>query len=102
MRISGRDGVVHLQGVLPAENSRRRLREIIENVLDFKKVDDRLAIDRTLWEQRKRSRGRSAEAQKKEDETLMEGERTETDPFAAMADGKPMAPPDTLQPEKKK
>lgn len=102
LRISSRDGVVRLEGVLPAESSRRRLREIIENVLDFKKVEDRLAIDRTLWEQRNRSRGRSAEAQKKEDETLMEGERPETDPFAAKADGKPMAPPDTLQPEKKK
>lgn len=100
LQLSSQDGVVVLEGVLPSEASRRRLHEIIENVLDFKETEDRLAIDRTLWEQRKHSRGVSSEARKNEDETMMEGEESETEPFVSKAEGKPLSPPDTLKPEK--
>jgi len=100
LQIFSRSGVVHLEGVLPAEASRRRLHELIENVLDFKEVEDRLKIDRTLWENRKRSRETPTDPEAEAGETRMQGESSETDTFASKAEGKPLTPPDTLKPDK--
>jgi len=101
LQISSNQGVIQLEGVLPGENSRRVLHEIVETVLDFKEIEDRIAIDRTLWETRRRSREIPDSPEKEADETLMEGEKSETEVSTSKAEGKPFTPPDSLRPEKK-
>jgi RNA polymerase-binding protein DksA len=56
LRISFRDGVVHLEGVLPSESQHAMVRRLVEDVLGFREVVDRLRIDETPWERPDRSK----------------------------------------------
>jgi RNA polymerase-binding transcription factor DksA len=56
LRISCRRGVVHLEGVLPIESEHTMLRRVVEDVLGFHDVVDRIRIDETPWERADRSK----------------------------------------------
>jgi RNA polymerase-binding transcription factor DksA len=56
LRISCRRGVVHLEGVLPIESEHTMLRRVVEDVLGFRDVVDRIRIDETPWERADRSK----------------------------------------------
>jgi RNA polymerase-binding transcription factor DksA len=99
--INCEDGVVYLEGILPSEDKRQILLEIISDVLDYNEVEENIRIDRQLWEREERRpdsprRDRRAEA--------LAGEEAEADvdPHTSLETGEPMAPPDELIPEKPK
>ncbi len=54
LRISCRRGIVHLDGVLPSEAERTVVRRIVEDVLGFRDVVDRVRIDEVPWERAER------------------------------------------------
>ena len=56
LRISCRRGVVHVEGVLPSEGERSMLHRIVEDVLGFREVVDRIRIDEGPWERAGRSK----------------------------------------------
>jgi RNA polymerase-binding transcription factor DksA len=56
LRISCRRGVVHLEGSLPSESEQTMLRLMVEDMLGFRDVVDRIRIDETAWERADRSK----------------------------------------------
>lgn len=56
LRIACRHGVVHLGGVLPSEAEHTILRRVVEDVLGFGDIVDRIRIDETPWERADRSK----------------------------------------------
>lgn len=97
LNINCEEGVLYLDGVLPSEEKREILTEIIEDLLDFKEIVDSITIDRHPWERDERT----AEAPDGKDdrETMMEDEDEEVDVHRSLSTGEPMTPPDKLTPE---
>jgi hypothetical protein len=56
LRLWCRDGVVHLAGVLPSAAEHAMLRRVVEDVLGFRDVVDRIRIDETPWERPDRAK----------------------------------------------
>jgi RNA polymerase-binding protein DksA len=56
LRVACRHGVVHLEGVLPSESEHTMLRGVVEDVLGFRDVVDRIRIDETPWQRADRSK----------------------------------------------
>jgi DnaK suppressor protein len=96
--ISCEDGVVYLNGVLPSDAEHEILLEIINDTLDFDETVDNIKIDRQLWERIDRTP--ESEADKSEEEIMMEGEDEQVDAYTSLSDNEPMTPPDELKPEK--
>lgn len=92
------NGVVYLNGIIPAESTRDALLHIIEDILGFDQVVDNLTIDRTPWEQTGRSEIPVRE--KTEVDIMTEGEDKVVDTEESLETGEPMTPPDRLKPEK--
>ena len=98
LNISCEEGVLYLDGVLPSEEKREILTEIVEDLLDVKEIVDNITIDR---QSPKRVKQTSEPGDGKEDaEILMEGEDEEVDVYRSLSTGEPMTPPDKLKPEK--
>jgi len=98
LNISCEEGVLYLDGVLPSEEKREILTEIVEDILDFKEIVDNITIDPQPWKRDKRT---SEPRDGKEDaQILMEGEDEEVDVYTSLSTGEPMTPPDKLKPEK--
>lgn len=91
------DGVVYLRGVLPSEQQRRALHEVVETVPGLRETVDDIVIDRQPWERRERDK--APEWEKTEKEVRMEGEDEEVDAQTSLDTGEPMTPPDHLGPE---
>lgn len=96
--ITCEDGVVYLNGVLPARSKHEILLEVILNTLDFNEIVDNITIDRQPWERRERTPAPTPE--KPEKEIMMEGDDEPVDVYTSLSDGEPMTPPDALRPEK--
>jgi DnaK suppressor protein len=96
--ISVTSGVVHFEGILPSEDSHQVLLEIVQDIMGFQEVDDRLDIDRQVWE--KKDRGAPPDRRKTEEEKILESDGEEEDAFESLKSGKPLIPPDKLVPEK--
>ncbi|MFO7964343.1 MAG: TraR/DksA C4-type zinc finger protein [Desulfobacterales bacterium] len=99
LTIDCRDGVVFLNGVVPAESTRDMLHHLIEDILDFNEVVDNLTIDRTAWERRDRTEDQQPTA-KTDAEYLAEGEDKPVNVEKSFDTGEPLTPPDKLEPEK--
>jgi hypothetical protein len=56
LRVSCRRGIVHLDGVLPSDAERTVVRRIVEDVLGFRDVVDRVRIDEAPWERAERDK----------------------------------------------
>lgn len=56
LRIACRRGIVHLDGVLPSESERAVVRRIVEDMLGFHDVVDRVRIDEAPWERAERDK----------------------------------------------
>jgi hypothetical protein len=96
--ITCEDGVVYLNGVLPARSKHEILLEVIHDTLDFNEIVDNITIDRQPWERRERPPASTPE--KPEKEIMMEGDDEPVDVYTSLSDGEPMTPPDALRPEK--
>jgi DnaK suppressor protein len=97
--ITCEDGVVFLNGVLPAQSKHEILIEIIHDTLDFKEIVDHITIDRQPWERPERTP--APREDKPEAEILMDGEDEPVDVYTSLSDGEPMTPSDELKPEKR-
>lgn len=96
--ISCEDGVVYLNGVLPSDAEHEILLEIINDTLDFDETVDNIKIDRQLW--KRIDRTPKSEADRPEEEIMLEGEDEQVDAYTSLSDNEPMTPPDELKPEK--
>lgn len=97
LNINCEQGVLYLDGVLPSEEKREIMTEIIEDMLDFKEIVDNTTIDRQPWERDERTpRSSGGKAEK---EIMMEGEDEEIDVHESLETGEPMTPPDKFTPE---
>lgn len=99
LEISCEDGVVYLNGVLPARSSHEVLLEIISDALDFDEIIDNIKIDRQPWERRERTQ--TSRPNKTEQEIMMEGEDEQVDVYTSLSENEPMTPPDELNPREK-
>ncbi|MFO8084820.1 MAG: TraR/DksA family transcriptional regulator [Desulfobacterales bacterium] len=97
LKINVKDGWIYLEGFLPAETSHEILISIVQDVLGFKDIVDRIQIDRQLWEQQRRSRGTGTQ-EVTEKEKKMDSEAGETDAWTSRQDGTPLEPPDEMAP----
>jgi DnaK suppressor protein len=61
LRISCREGVVHLEGALPSEAEHQILLQILTDVLGLKEVVDRVQLEEILWEREDRSKEKPPE-----------------------------------------
>ncbi len=60
LKVSCRNGVVYLEGVVPSENEHQILLRILTDVMGFTSVVDRLEINELIWERKDRASGRAA------------------------------------------
>lgn len=97
--IDCRDGVIRAAGVLPAEDSREVLWQIVSDILGYTRFVDNVRIDRQPWERRKRNPG-TERVETPEKEILMEGENEDVDTYTALDTGEPIQPADRLTPER--
>lgn len=98
LNISCEEGVLYLDGVLPSEEKREILTEIVEDTLDFKEIVDNITIDRQSPKHIKKTS--EPEDENEDAQVLMEGEDEEVDVYRSLSTGEPMTPPDKLKPEK--
>lgn len=101
LNINCEEGVLYLDGILPSEETREILTEIIEDTLDFKEIVDNITIDRQPWERDKRTPEPGDRSGKEEREIMMEGEDEEVDVHKSLETGEPMTPPDKFTPEER-
>jgi DnaK suppressor protein len=97
--ITCEDGMVYLNGVLPANLKHEILLEIINDTLGFDEIVDNIKIDRQPWERRERTPATTPE--KPDEDILMDGEDEQVDVYTSLSDGEPMTPPDELTPEER-
>jgi len=101
LRILSKKGVFQLSGYLPDERSREILMQILNDNLGLTDMEDRIVIDRQLWEHRHRTPGRKPPARTDYEEAA-EGEGTATsDPTKSQKSGLPLEPADKIVPERK-
>ena len=98
LRIAVHGKSVHLEGFLPTEAQRGRLREIVEDHIGLADVVDEIAISPLSWERSDRTPGEKtvedvAEELAPEEEDLGPGA------FESRRTGTPLSPSDTLEPE---
>ena len=99
LHIYSSQGTVYLEGLLPGKTEHELLISLIADTLGFKEIEDRIKIDRQLWEQPGRGQVKTEEAQSWK-EKKMQGEAGETDVWASEEFGTPLDPPDKMIPEK--
>jgi DnaK suppressor protein len=95
LEITCEDGVIYLDGLLPGENSRELLWEIVSDTLGYDQIVDRIRIDRQPWE-RQRPTSDAPPDETRDKEVPLEEEEEETDPFTALQEGESIPPPDRL------
>ncbi len=96
LRISCKNGKLHLTGLLPDKKHHSRLMQIVNDVLGFRDVEDLIKIDRMAWQRRDRTPGLEPDTNN-DDEYMEEGGAATID---AIKEGKIMAPADQIIPEK--
>ena len=98
LRITCRDGVLLLEGLLPDKRHHSRLQQIVYDVLGFTEVEDMITIDRTAWQREDRTPGLDVEA----GEPGAEDAEIDSGPGAtieAIKEGKTVSPADEIVPD---
>jgi DnaK suppressor protein len=98
LHIEVMDGVIYLEGFLPSEAEREILMEMVQDTLGFHDVVDRTGINRLLWEKKDRRPPPQAGG-KSDEEVILQGEDTDQESFHSSKSGKPLSPPDRMEPE---
>jgi DnaK suppressor protein len=96
LEIACEDGVIYLDGLLPGEDSRELLLEIVSDTLGYDQVVDRVRIDRQPWTRRDPTSDAPPDETPDKEVPLEEEEEEDTDPFTAMQEGESIPPPDRL------
>lgn len=100
LEVSVDHGKVTLAGSLPSESKHRILLQILNDTLGIRNLEDRLSIDRQLWERPDRAPGKAEVPGKIEEEVLLQGEEEEEETHAAMEEGTSTLPSDKFLPER--
>ena len=95
-------GRLILEGSLPSESKHRILLQVLHDTLGIRNLEDRLSIDRQLWERRDRASGKVEIPGKTEEDVILEGEEEEEETHAAMEEGTSTLASDRLMPEREK
>jgi DnaK suppressor protein len=93
LSISSKEGTLVLEGALPSETKHQILLEILEDIMEFSEIVDRMRIDPLLWEREDRMPLKRDE-KKTALEELLQGEDDDEE------DGTPVQPADAFIPEK--
>lgn len=98
LRVSFRDGVLFLEGLLPNKAQHSHLEQIVYDVLGFTEVEDTIRLDRTAWQREDRTPGIDVEAE----EPAPEDASDDSGPgstIEAIKEGKTISPADEIVPE---
>ncbi|MDW7774514.1 MAG: TraR/DksA C4-type zinc finger protein [Desulfobulbaceae bacterium] len=98
LEITSSNQVIILEGLLPDKRFHSHLRQIVDDVLGLRDVDDRIRIDRTAWSRGDRTPGIEAGPQSGSEDSIA-GSGTEI--IEAVKEGKTIEPADEIIPEKR-
>ena len=98
--ITCRNGILRLEGVMPAKRQYSRLQQIVYDTLGFQDVEDRVVLDRTAWERRDRTSGRQRDDEA-EEEKFDSAVGSGAEIIHAIKGGKSITPADEIIPEKR-
>jgi RNA polymerase-binding transcription factor DksA len=102
LNIEAEDGLLRLGGTLPSNENHQVLMQMVQDVMGFIAVEDNVRVDRTAWQREDRAQGLRGGENPTEEQTLLEGEPVEEDPYASRREGEQITPPDEIVPEKEK
>lgn len=95
LKITCRQGVLLLDGLLPNKGQHSHLQQIVYDVLGFTEVEDMIRIDRTAWQREDRTPGLEEEPSEEAAEDVAgDGEIVE-----AIKEGKTISPADEIVPD---
>ncbi len=100
LEISVDNGRLILEGSLPSETKHRVLLQLLRDILGIRNIEDRLHINRQLWERPDRTPGKTEFPEKKEEEVISQGEEEKEDIYGAIEEGTSTLPPEKLIPER--
>lgn len=98
LRVSFREGVLYLEGLMPNKAQHSHLQQIVYDVLGFTEVEDTIRIDRTAWQREDRTLGIEFD----DEEPAPEDASDDSSPGAtieAIKEGKTISPADEIVPE---
>ncbi len=98
LRVYSRDNVLRLEGFVPNMAQHHILLEILEE-MGIETIEDHLAEAPLLWQKKEKTASRSTPS-KDQEETLLQGEDVQDEPFESLKAGTSTSPSGSLVPEK--